>query len=454
MLSLIFQKILDGKKLSDGERAYFLTWAEQASVLAGETTQNTITPLQSAVTETVTNLVKGRNWIPSVSEVSPNLGLMMSGEFRTGNGKAPGDGFTGGRFGYPGFTYSGTEYFLAGVSNDVLQVGLSLSTGKIVAGAGGVAIDVNGIVFENTSGILRFKDSTGSISTGTAIYGSSNDHLSFVNYKATKGMHFGIKLTNTSQPYIRWYEDENNANRSLLQINADNAAPTEVAIGGSGGIYSAGIRLTANRSGGSTVFNETAYDVDTLFMDNGGNLILLIDAAEKRLEIGVDHYFPTRNASNPNGYWNEANQDMDFTFEGTTDESLLKTDAGLNAVGIGGAAESGYKLKVTGLTKVGGVRSNIFSIADDGVTSLTPASVSGGGIMIATDGTIAGTFFYSTAAPAMIANLVGSNLNMATGVLGGTTGTDGKFTVSAHTDGDLYFENRRGAASTFVLLLL
>lgn len=36
-------------------------------------------------------------------------------------------------------------------------------------------------------------------------------------------------------------------------------------------------------------------------------------------------------------------------------------------------------------------------------------------------------------------------LNALTGVLTGTTGTDTKFTISAHTDGKLYLENRTGA---------
>lgn len=38
-----------------------------------------------------------------------------------------------------------------------------------------------------------------------------------------------------------------------------------------------------------------------------------------------------------------------------------------------------------------------------------------------------------------------SNVTLTTGTLSGTTGTDGRFTIAAHTDGRIYFENRFGA---------
>jgi len=46
--------------------------------------------------------------------------------------------------------------------------------------------------------------------------------------------------------------------------------------------------------------------------------------------------------------------DMDYKFRGVTDANLLVFDAGLDALGAGGAAESGVKLKVTGDFKVTG----------------------------------------------------------------------------------------------------
>jgi len=47
----------------------------------------------------------------------------------------------------------------------------------------------------------------------------------------------------------------------------------------------------------------------------------------------------------------------------------------------------------------------------------------------------------------------GANIEVTTGILSGTTGTDGKFTISAHTDGKIYFENRRGSTRGFTYTL-
>lgn len=44
-------------------------------------------------------------------------------------------------------------------------------------------------------------------------------------------------------------------------------------------------------------------------------------------------------------------------------------------------------------------------------------------------------------------------VNFTTGALNGTTGVDGKFTISVHTDGNLYFENRLGAAKNISLMV-
>ena len=43
----------------------------------------------------------------------------------------------------------------------------------------------------------------------------------------------------------------------------------------------------------------------------------------------------------------------------------------------------------------------------------------------------------------------GADFNVTTGVLTGATGTDAKVTLSAHTDGNLYFENRSGGSLSF-----
>jgi len=48
----------------------------------------------------------------------------------------------------------------------------------------------------------------------------------------------------------------------------------------------------------------------------------------------------------------------------------------------------------------------------------------------------------------------GSLIELTTGALAGTTGTDTKFNVSAHTDGKVYFENRIGQATLVSYMVL
>lgn len=47
-----------------------------------------------------------------------------------------------------------------------------------------------------------------------------------------------------------------------------------------------------------------------------------------------------------------------------------------------------------------------------------------------------------------------SDIDFTTGALNGTTGSDGKKTISAHTDGLIYVENRDGATRSFRMTLL
>lgn len=69
--------------------------------------------------------------------------------------------------------------------------------------------------------------------------------------------------------------------------------------------------------------------------------------------------------------------------------------------------------------------------------------------------TVWGLVYYNAGATAFTAIAVGgANLEVRTGVLTGTTGTSGKLTVSAHTDGKIYVENRVVTGITLHYLLL
>lgn len=90
--------------------------------------------------------LKGRTVnIDSMDELTTDLGTMMAGEFRAGNGVEPGERFTGGRYGFPGFEYAGKQWFLVGVKNDTMMVGLDLETGSIYGAGGDLLIDDEGL---------------------------------------------------------------------------------------------------------------------------------------------------------------------------------------------------------------------------------------------------------------------------------------------------------------------
>lgn len=102
----------------------------------------------------------------------------------------------------------------------------------------------------------------------------------------------------------------------------------------------------------------------------------------------------------------------------------------------------------------GKIFDEVYTINDDAAISLTPPADMG---LV----TVLGQYNLSFSGTAMYAITgsgattlpagVGSNFNVTTGVLAGTTGADGKTTVSAHTDGRIYIENRSGTSRTFYI---
>jgi hypothetical protein len=88
------------------------------------------------------------------------------------------------------------------------------------------------------------------------------------------------------------------------------------------------------------------------------------------------------------------------------------------------------------LTNTGRARTRVTVLSDGGVTYAGVAfcDVDSGGAEISPQG-------------------VGADFNTTTGVLVGTTGTDVKVTLSAHTDNKIYLENRFGSSRDFTVLL-
>jgi len=80
---------------------------------------------------------------PSIIDFHPDI------DMRLGNGLQPGYGFSGIRIAYPPVTYGGVDWNLVGIENDTLQAGIRASDGKIIAGAGTVILDDQGVTIEH-----------------------------------------------------------------------------------------------------------------------------------------------------------------------------------------------------------------------------------------------------------------------------------------------------------------
>jgi hypothetical protein len=100
------------------------------------------------------------------------------------------------------------------------------------------------------------------------------------------------------------------------------------------------------------------------------------------------------------------------------------------------------------------------TIADDGVLVITPAATINGGVLILVPSVSSApaAILSLRANPsaefcAILASTNGSSLAAGTGVLTGTTGADGKLTVSA-AGGNIYVENRLGTARTYFFMLM
>lgn len=74
--------------------------------------------------------------VDSLDEITGDLGQIGSGQLVFSNGQEYGDGMSGVFFGYPGMQINSEEWNLAGLENDVLQVGIRASDGKLYAVGG------------------------------------------------------------------------------------------------------------------------------------------------------------------------------------------------------------------------------------------------------------------------------------------------------------------------------
>lgn len=241
--------------------------------------------------------VKPSATIGTVSELTPDSGDMIAGTYYVV------DQATGAIRGY--MTATPTEqfpgYYLAFFdASGTFQFGVNADNGQAVAGGGAVMLDANGIsvVASSTYADMRsYKLLDGSDVMG-GVFGYAQETGNVVTFRTNAV---------TGKTSYAWIDAQSpSGGRSQVNIAArhNETSPSQIVLDQTNGVGTIDILSGAiTFIGGPVTINSTLDDVDTVI-------------------------------------------------RGAGDLKLVNVDAGLDAVAMGGDAESGYKLKVYGKTNL------------------------------------------------------------------------------------------------------
>lgn len=129
----------------------------------------------------------------NLAQISNDAGLLTAGEFRVGNGKDPGSGYTGVRISYPPMSYGSDVYPFVSVNTDVLQVGISLTDGKLYAGQGAVVLSSDGIYILQGTGLssqIKFWTSGGELSAYISSSNPAGNNILTIGSYYTTGVNY------------------------------------------------------------------------------------------------------------------------------------------------------------------------------------------------------------------------------------------------------------------------
>jgi hypothetical protein len=152
-----------------------------------------------------------------------------------------------------------------------------------------------------------------------------------------------------------------------------------------------------------------------------------------------------------------------YVGDGSTfnDDIYLQADTGAIRLRAGGGSDTlvldGDDGTLTGALTAQRFITRTDSIADDAVVSFAPNQIIGTIILSSSSfgGSVPGIIHYRAVATATCTKIAGgANLNVTTGVLTGTTGTDGRVTVSCTDSGIVYVENRMGGQMSIRITIL
>ncbi len=232
-----------------------------------------------------------------LSDIDNNLGLINAGEFRAGNNRYPGDGFSGMRIAYPPMSYSNSEWNIVGISNDVLQFGIRASDGVLVAGADAVVLDQNGI----------------SILDGT----NDNNLIRWVTAASPEDNVESVAVAWINGDAVTATEHELHLDAGAHTDAGPSIARNFVAASSKGGGSSNSRLMISNVTADSLVAGKLVYNLEMTREETTNANYLSVYQEDETV-------------------FNESGDDQDFRFEGANNANLLKGDAGTDSVSVDG----------------------------------------------------------------------------------------------------------------------
>lgn len=226
-ISEILYKMANGEELTAAEKEYL----------------RRVTGNVERMTSLVSSWVVPGSSVPYIRDLKTSNVRVDSGEIQLGSG-VPGEGFSGVRIAFPAFTYDGEEWNLAGINDDVLQVGFRASDGKFIAGQSEVVIDEtglsagNGKVLISGGGINILAADSGDVPYIVFYNAAGTDSVAHLKADAN-GFQIGAEnvggiitivpqMTNGTTPGVDIKEDE----------TLDNRLHMNISIGTAGGLFS------------------------------------------------------------------------------------------------------------------------------------------------------------------------------------------------------------------------
>lgn len=198
--------------------------------------------------------------VDSLDEMTSDLGQIGSGQLVFGNGNEIGDGFSGVWFGYPGLIINEEEWNLAGINNDVLQVGISAIDGKLYTAGGMLIADQNALTMEGLLYALVHNATYGGV-TRTMRYGmflpaGSTTPAGIISFESPAGTNLLSNPGFEDGDFTSW----TTAGAGTWSVGTDTPTPQE-------GTYCAKLTATEAQTADHTLTSD-AFDVtgDTVYL--------------------------------------------------------------------------------------------------------------------------------------------------------------------------------------------